>query len=84
MCRRVSHFMDYLSLMQTRLIKKNFFCTAVDDAFIQTVKQVFGGDGDKKNLVDPYLEVSFAGKKVFRLGNLLLSSLLSATFAYTS
>ncbi|CAG6017075.1 unnamed protein product [Menidia menidia] len=36
----------------------------MDDAFAQNVKQVFGGEADKKNLVDPYLEVSFAGKKL--------------------
>ncbi|KAI4891587.1 hypothetical protein NFI96_020979 [Prochilodus magdalenae] len=36
----------------------------MDDAFSQSVKQIFGGESDKKNLVDPFLEVNFAGKKL--------------------
>lgn len=40
------------------------FFHVVDDAFIQSIKEVFGGEGNKKNLVDPFLEARFAGRKV--------------------
>jgi hypothetical protein len=36
----------------------------VDTALFEGVKGIFGGSSDKKELVDPYVVFSFAGKKV--------------------
>lgn len=42
----------------------HFHFLPVDDAFVQSIKDMFGGEGSKKNLVDPFLEARFAGRKV--------------------
>lgn len=38
--------------------------SAVDDAFMDRMKQTLGFDSNRKNLVDPLVEIHFAGKTV--------------------
>lgn len=57
----------------------------VDDAFIQSIKDVFGGGGgNKKNLVDPFLEARFAGRKVPSFLSFQLHSYMSEQFTSKS
>ncbi|XP_052538887.1 dysferlin isoform X5 [Tympanuchus pallidicinctus] len=37
----------------------------MDDAVMDNVRQIFGFESNKKNLVDPFVEVGFAGKTLF-------------------
>lgn len=41
-----------------------YFLFAVDDAFIDGMKNFLGFDSNRKNLVDPLVEIHFAGKTV--------------------
>ncbi len=41
-----------------------FFLSEVDDAFMDGMKQILGFDSNRKNLVDPLVEIHFAGKTV--------------------
>lgn len=38
--------------------------SAVDDAFMDGMRQILGFDSNRKNLVDPLVEIHFAGKTV--------------------
>lgn len=40
------------------------FPLLVDDAFMDGMKQFMGFESNRKNLVDPLVEVNFAGKTV--------------------
>ncbi|KAA8582721.1 hypothetical protein FQN60_006392, partial [Etheostoma spectabile] len=45
-------------------IEGNLLRPAVDDAFMDGMRQILGFDSNRKNLVDPLVEIHFAGKTV--------------------
>jgi len=44
---------------------KTFFFILVDSAFLHGVKKIFHATEDIKELIDPYVNFSFAGQQVF-------------------
>lgn len=60
-------FIVYSSTLKTeigRSLLSFSFLSAVDDAFMDGMKQILGFDSNRKNLVDPLVEIHFAGKTV--------------------
>jgi len=43
---------------------KTFFFVLVDSAFLHGVKKIFHATEDIKELIDPYVNFSFAGQQV--------------------
>ena len=56
-----------LCVFRTRPSKQSLMVYSpftVDDAFMDGVKHILGFDSNRKNLVDPLVEIHFAGKTV--------------------
>ena len=45
-------------------IQHCFFCVSVDSTFFHSVKKIFHAAEDIKELIDPYVNFSFAGQQV--------------------
>uniref|UniRef100_A0A3Q2I1P5 Myoferlin n=1 Tax=Equus caballus TaxID=9796 RepID=A0A3Q2I1P5_HORSE len=60
----------------------------MDDAFSQTVKEIFGGSADKKNLVDPFVEFPSMCEKikltVYDWDRLTKNDVVGTTYLYLS